>query len=132
MSKSRADALADARAKVAELEAAEVIEDPDGHFPYRLEDAVAAGADRRVAEAAQQVVKADEARRRDPSQDNERAYSDAVYYASRLASERRVVQDTHEEHGVDESGFRVLRRKRDGALTAVQPGSTSTQGGEQQ
>ena len=134
MSKSSTNALAEARAKVAELEAKAVIEDPDGQFPYRLDDAGEAGVDRQVAEAAQKVVEADERRRLEPSEGNERAYNEAVFAARRLSSERRVVPDSHEEHGVDSDGFRVLRRKRDEALTVTQPNTDpadlSTKDGE--
>lgn len=130
MSKSSADALAEARAKVARLEAEAVIADPDGQYPYRLDDAVAAGIDRQVAEAAQKVVEADEKRRREPSEANERAYSEAAFAARRLSSERRRVPDSHEEHGVDGDGFRVLRRKRDGALTVTELGRGNFEGGE--
>lgn len=125
MSKSNADALAEARKKVAELEAEAVVGDPDGHFPYRRQDAIDAGLSAEMAELSERVVLADEARRRDPSEANERAYADAVFEAQRAASQRRPVPETHEEYGVDDDGFRVLRRKRDGVLTASRPANES-------
>ncbi len=125
MSKSKADALAEARARVIELEADAVVGDPDGHFPYRRQDAIDAGVSPEMAELSERVVLADEARRRDPSEENERAYADAVFEAQRAASQRRAVPDSHEEYGVDENGFRVLRRKRDGALPAGRPTNES-------
>jgi hypothetical protein len=134
VSKSNTDQLAEARAKVIELEAAVVVDDPAGQYPYRRDDAIAAGIPADIADAAERVVQADEARRKDPSETNEQAYNEAVFAARRLASERRPVPDTHEEDGVDADGFRVLRRKRDGALTVTEvntgPADTSIQDGE--
>ncbi|MEU4558533.1 hypothetical protein AB0F72_09085 [Actinoplanes sp. NPDC023936] len=126
---SKKDELAEARAQVARLEADRVIGDQDGHFPYRAVDAIRAGAPAERVAAAERVVLADEERRRNPSEATERAYLEAVFEARRISSEARPVPPTHEEHGVDADGFRVLRRIRDGALTATQP-TTSAEGGE--
>lgn len=111
MSKSLAERAAEARAKANELEAEAVIADPDGHFPYKRDDAVRAGVSEEMADLSERLVAAQEARWRDPSPENVAAERELISYVQRLNSSRRPVPPTHEVTGMDDDGFPVLARK---------------------
>lgn len=51
--------------------------DPDEHFPYKLDDAVRGGLPERIANASQDMVAAQEALLRDPSDENRVTFKDA-------------------------------------------------------
>lgn len=112
MSKSLAERAAEARAKAAQLEAEAVIKDPDGHFPYKREDAVRAGISDEMADLSERLLAAQKARIEDPTNDElVLAEQELASYAQRAAASRRPVPEGWEEAGVDEDGFRVLTPK---------------------
>lgn len=71
-------------------EAARVIKDPDNHFPYKRDDALAAGLPEWRVNAAEAVVNAQQAYLEDPSDENLKARNDAEREAQQLVAEHRA------------------------------------------
>lgn len=89
MTKSPAERAAEAREKALQLEAEAVIADPDGHFPYKRDEAVKAGVSEEMADLSARLVAAQEARWRDPSEENIAAERELTAYVIEVNASRR-------------------------------------------
>ena len=67
----------------------EILDDPDGHYPYATDRAVQAGVPAEVAEWCERVVAAQEAARRDPSPETAQALQDVMRAAQEFNRHRR-------------------------------------------
>jgi hypothetical protein len=74
---------------VNKTEAARVIKDPDNHFPYKRDEALAAGLPEWRVDLAEAVVNAQQAYLEDPSEENLQARKEAEQAAQRAVAEYR-------------------------------------------
>jgi hypothetical protein len=74
---------------VNKTEGARVVKDPDNHFPYKREDALQAGIPAELVDAAEAVVKAQQAYYEDPSDENLEARRDAERHAAEVSGRGR-------------------------------------------
>ena len=67
-------------------EGARVVKDPDNHFPYKRDEALAAGTPPDIVDAAEAVVLAQQAYYEDPTDDNHAALREAMQDAARVSA----------------------------------------------
>lgn len=79
-------------AQPAQSAAHRLLKDPNGHVPYKHDEAVRAGISRDVADLCARLVAAQEARLRDPSEPNVQAENDLMREAQQATQQRRERQ----------------------------------------